>query len=73
MTEPVKATNGAVWLDIECPCCQSPRSFTYDEMEELDCGSAWAVADSCRFDHCEECGAFVDYGDIALALMRRDG
>lgn len=56
----------SVWVD--CPVCEVSKQFDADEMEEHDCGGWWSVGDPYRFDHCENCGSFVDYGAVGFQI-----
>lgn len=56
-------------LSVTCPVCEEAvRHFDFDELAENACGNWWSVADEFRFDHCEGCGGFVDYGAVGFQL-----
>ena len=48
-------------LSVGCPVCECSIQIEFDEIDELDCGG-WGIAPKDRFQHCPECGAFVDLG-----------
>lgn len=68
--EPFAAVSGfPAALSVTCPVCEEAvRQFEFDELKEDACGNWWSVADEFRFDHCESCGGFVDYGAVGFQL-----
>lgn len=70
--DPFTATKATPYASISCPVCEHEKRFEIEEMEEHEPGRHFTVSSEHRYDHCEDCGCFIDFGLIWFQVRERE-
>ena len=55
-------------IAVSCPSCGATREFNDTEIEECE-GGTFGVSAQDRYDYCNDCGEFVDYGAVRFQAV----